>query len=163
MRASLKLIGINLLFSLLLLFASSIFANQIIFDKSELNNDFNNKKYISEIGDEKNLNFLNLFNKKESKDIENLLSIIPTKNSNPVVQDLIYEIANKGFNLYAGPGSEVDGGFEHSGFFALVDDQGMIRSRYDQYGNPIIYYDGLELNQVSKLIDDISVLLKEDR
>ena len=77
-------------------------------------------------------------------------------------QDLIYEIANTGFNLYAGPGSEVDGGFEHSGFFALVDDQGMIRSRYDQYGNPIIYYDGLELNQVSKLIDDISVLLKED-
>ena len=89
MRASLKLIGINLLFGLLLFFASSIFANQIIFDKSELNNDFNEKKYISEIGDEKNLNFLNLFNKKKSKDIENLLSIIPTKNSNPVVQDLI--------------------------------------------------------------------------
>jgi len=86
------LIGINLLFSLLLLFSSSIFANQIIFDKSELNNDFNNKKYISEIGDEKNLNFLNLFNKKKSKDIENLLSIIPTKNSNPVVQDLIFEM-----------------------------------------------------------------------
>ena len=89
---SLKLIGINLLFSLLLLFSSSIFANQIIFDKSELNNDFNNKKYISEIGDEKNLNFLNLFNKKKSKDIENLLSIIPTQNSNPVVQDLIFEM-----------------------------------------------------------------------
>ena len=89
---SLKLIGINLFFSLLLFFASSIFANQIIFDKSELNNDFNEKKYISEIGDEKNLNFLNLFNKKKSKDIENLLSIIPTKNSNPVVQDLIFEI-----------------------------------------------------------------------
>ena len=89
---SLKLIGINLLFSLLLFFSSSIFANQIIFDKSELNNDFNKKIYISEIGDEKNLNFLNLFNKKKSKDIENLLSIIPTKNSNPVVQDLIFEI-----------------------------------------------------------------------
>ena len=89
---SLKLIGINLLISLLLFFASSIFANQIIFDKSELDNDFNNKIYISEIGDEKNLNFLNLFNKKKSKDIENLLSIIPTKNSNPVVQDLIFEI-----------------------------------------------------------------------
>ena len=89
---SLKLIGINLLFSLLLFFANSIFANQIIFDKSELDNDFNKKIYISEIGDEKNLNFLNLFNKKKSKDIENLLSIIPTKNSNPVVQDLIFEI-----------------------------------------------------------------------
>ena len=89
---SLKLIGINLLFSLLLLFSSSIFANQIIFDKNDLNDDFNKKIYISEIGDEKNLNFLNLFNKKKSKDIENLLSIIPTKNSNPVVQDLIFEM-----------------------------------------------------------------------
>ena len=86
------MVGINLLFSLLLFFASSIFANQIIFDKSELNNDFNKKIYISEIGDEKNLNFLNLFNKKKFKDIENLLSIMPTKNSNPVVQDLIFEI-----------------------------------------------------------------------
>lgn len=76
-------------------------------------------------------------------------------------QDKIYEMANKGFNLYVGPGAAIDGGFEHSGFFALVDHNGMIRSRYDQYGNPIIYYDGLELDQVSKLIDDISVLLKE--
>ena len=76
-------------------------------------------------------------------------------------QDKIYAIANKGFNLYVGPGAAIDGGFEHSGFFALVDDQGMIRSRYDQYGNPIIYYDGLEAQQVSKLINDISVLLKE--
>ncbi|HBB48638.1 MAG TPA: SCO family protein [Flavobacteriaceae bacterium] len=76
-------------------------------------------------------------------------------------QDKIYAIANKGFNLYVGPGAAIDGGFEHSGFFALVDDQGMIRSRFDQYGNPIIYYDGLEAHQVSKLINDISVLLKE--
>ena len=76
-------------------------------------------------------------------------------------QDKIYAIANKGFNLYVGPGAAIDGGFEHSGFFALVDDQGMIRSRFDQYGNPIIYYDGLEAQQVSKLINDISVLLKE--
>jgi protein SCO1/2 len=76
-------------------------------------------------------------------------------------QEMIYQMANKGFNLYVGPGSEVDGGFEHSGFFALVDRQGNIRSRFDQYGNPIIYYDGLELAQVSKLINDIRVLLKE--
>lgn len=76
-------------------------------------------------------------------------------------QDVIYEIANKGFNLYVGEGSEIAGGFEHSGFFALVDQEGMIRSRHDQYGNPIIYYDGLEVGQVSNLINDISVLLKE--
>ena len=76
-------------------------------------------------------------------------------------QDDIYDTANKGFNLYVGPGAAIDGGFEHSGFFALVDEQGMIRSRYDAYGNPIIYYDGLETSQVSKLINDISVLLKK--
>ena len=76
-------------------------------------------------------------------------------------QDDIYDMANKGFNLYVGPGAAIDGGFEHSGFFALVDDKGMIRSRYDVYGNPIIYYDGLETSQVSKLINDISVLLKK--
>lgn len=76
-------------------------------------------------------------------------------------QEEIYEMANKGFNLYVGPGAEIDGGFEHSGFFALIDQKGMIRSRHDQYGNPIIYYDGLEVGQVSKLINDISVLLRE--
>lgn len=76
-------------------------------------------------------------------------------------QEMIYQMANQGFNLYVGEGAEIDGGFEHSGFFALVDGQGNIRSRFDQYGNPIIYYDGLELGQVSKLINDISVLLKE--
>jgi protein SCO1/2 len=75
--------------------------------------------------------------------------------------EVIFAMANTGFNLYVGPGSELDGGFEHSGFFALVDAQGKIRSRYDQYGNPIIYYDGLETDEVSKLIDDISILIKE--
>ena len=74
--------------------------------------------------------------------------------------EAIFAMANTGFNLYVGPGSELDGEFEHSGF-ALVDAQGKIRSRYDQYGNPIIYYDGLETDEVSKLIDDISILLKE--
>ena len=75
--------------------------------------------------------------------------------------EAIFAMANTGFNLYVGPGSELDGGFEHSGFFALVDAQGKIRSRYDQYGNPIIYYDGLETDEVYKLIDDISILIKE--
>jgi hypothetical protein len=34
-------------------------------------------------------------------------------------QDL--RLANKGFNLYAGENSKVNGGFEHSGLFALID------------------------------------------
>ena len=56
----------------------------------------------------------------------------------------IYDLANKGFNLYAGENSKVKGGFEHSGLFALIDKEGNIRCRKDDFGNPILYYDGLE-------------------
>ena len=40
--------------------------------------------------------------------------------------------------------NKVKGGFEHSGFFALIDKDGNIRCRKDEFGNPILYYDGLE-------------------
>jgi hypothetical protein len=33
----------------------------------------------------------------------------------------IFNLANKGFNLYAGENKKVAGGFEHSGLFALID------------------------------------------
>ena len=89
---SLKLARINLLIILLFFYANSLFANQIIFDKIDLGNDSNAQKYISEIGDDKKLNFINLFNKKNYKDIENFLLVLPTKSSNPIIQDLIFEI-----------------------------------------------------------------------
>ena len=89
---SLKLARINLLIILLIFHANSLFANQIIFDKIDLGNDSNAQKYISEIGDDKKLNFVNLFNKKNYKDIENFLLVLPTKSSNPIIQDLIFEI-----------------------------------------------------------------------
>ena len=73
----------------------------------------------------------------------------------------IYALANKGFNLYVGEAPEVEGGFEHSGFFALIDQDGNIRSRMDSFGNPIIYYDGLEDESVQMLIDDIDTLLNQ--
>lgn len=73
----------------------------------------------------------------------------------------IYDLANKGFNLYAGENSKVNGGFEHSGLFALIDINGDIRCRKDEYGNPILYYDGLEKEGVKALQQDISILLKE--
>jgi protein SCO1/2 len=76
-------------------------------------------------------------------------------------QDYIYEIANKGFNLYAAENGEAEGGFEHSGLFALVDKKGNIRSRKDDFGNPIVYYDGLEDTGIEALKQDIQVLLKE--
>ena len=73
----------------------------------------------------------------------------------------IFELANKGFNLYAGQNSKVSGGFEHSGLFALIDKNGNIRSRFDDFGNPIVYYDGLEKKGVQELQQDISKLLAE--
>ena len=89
---SLKLARINLLIILVIFYANLLFANQIIFEKIDLSNDSNAQKYISEIGDDKKLNFINLFNKKKYKDIENFLLVLPTKSSNPIIQDLIFEI-----------------------------------------------------------------------
>ncbi len=73
----------------------------------------------------------------------------------------IYELANKGIALYAGENSEAEGGFEHSGMFALVDKQGNIRSRLDELGNPIAFYDGLDSKSVQMIKEDIAILLKE--
>ncbi|UQD55187.1 SCO family protein [Flavobacterium sp. K5-23] len=73
----------------------------------------------------------------------------------------IMNLANKGFNLYAGENSKVSGGFEHSGLFALIDKNGNIRCRRDKFGNPILYYDGLDKNGVRDIQQDINVLLEE--
>ena len=74
-------------------------------------------------------------------------------------KEKIYKLANEGFNLYVGENSEVEGGFEHSGFFALIDQEGNIRSRKDDNGNPIIYYNGLEDSGIQMLKEDIKKLL----
>ena len=87
-------------------------------------------------------------------------------------RDTIYELANAGFNIFAAEMPEVPGGFEHSGLFALIDSRGFIRSRKDDYGNPIVYYRGTitpeqgtndtgETEQISALIEDIQKLLNE--
>ncbi|NMH27111.1 SCO family protein [Flavobacterium silvaticum] len=76
-------------------------------------------------------------------------------------RDYIFNLANKGFNLYAGTNPNIEAGFEHSGFFALVDKNGNIRSRLDEFGNPIAYYDGTEKEGVRTLMTDIAKLLKE--
>jgi len=73
----------------------------------------------------------------------------------------IYDLANKGFNLYAGDNIKVNGNFEHSGLFALIDKKGNIRCRKDDYGNPILYYDGIEKEGVKAIEQDIAILLRE--
>jgi len=86
-------------------------------------------------------------------------------------QDVIYELANVGFNLYTAEDGEVEGGFEHSGNFALIDKNGFIRSRI-QNGNPLIFYNGMisetekvddkgQEQQITMLKEDIKKLLNE--
>lgn len=87
-------------------------------------------------------------------------------------KDTIYKLSNEGFNLYTAEEEDVAGGFEHSGNFALIDKNGFIRSRKDDFGNPIIYYrgivsedekvdeDGVE-EEISALKEDIKKLLNE--
>ena len=43
----------------------------------------------------------------------------------------IYKLANDGFNLYTAASSDFVDGFEHSGYFAIIDKEGYIRSRVD--------------------------------
>jgi protein SCO1/2 len=87
-------------------------------------------------------------------------------------QNAIYKLANEGFNLYTAEDESVEGGFEHSGNFALIDKNGFIRSRFDSYGNPMIFYNGIISEQqqydedgmkeeISLLKEDIAKLLKE--
>ncbi|WP_299059371.1 SCO family protein [uncultured Polaribacter sp.] len=81
-------------------------------------------------------------------------------------EEIVYALSNQGFKLFAGKGNEDHGGFEHSGLFALVDKKGNIRSRKDEYGNPIMYYRALKEqtfpNQIEELKEDIKILLSNE-
>jgi len=76
-------------------------------------------------------------------------------------KEAVYELSNKGLNIFTEINPEVAGGFEHQGYFALIDKKGFIRSRKDQHGNPIVYYQGTESDQIELLKEDIQKLLEE--
>ena len=67
-------------------------------------------------------------------------------------QTAIYKLANEGFNLYTAKDDTVEGGFEHSGNFALIDKNGFLRSRIVN-GNPIIFYNGM-ISEAEKTDDE---------
>ncbi|MDO1502438.1 SCO family protein [Winogradskyella maritima] len=80
-------------------------------------------------------------------------------------RETIYKLANEGFYLYTKQDEEVEGGFEHSGNFALIDKEGYIRSRITESGSPLIYYNGIISEEEG--VDDEGIkeeisLLKED-
>ncbi|TYB78391.1 SCO family protein [Bizionia myxarmorum] len=87
-------------------------------------------------------------------------------------QDAVFELANIGFNIFVGDEETDEAGFEHSGNFALIDKDGFIRSRQDDFGNPKIFYSGIisevekvdedgQKEEISMLKEDIAKLLKE--
>ena len=87
-------------------------------------------------------------------------------------RDSIFDLAQKGFNIYVNEEAAAPGGFEHSGMFALIDKRGFLRSRLDRFGNPLIYYRGTiseaegvndegEPQQITMLKEDIKRLLQE--
>ena len=176
------------------------FTNQ--YGKTITNKDFEGKVYVIEfffttcptICPRMNQNLIKIQN--EFKDIKNFgvasFTINPDYDSPEVLKayadnygitnpnwhlmtgekEAIYELANKGFYIYAAENKDVEGGFEHSGNFALVDKNGFIRCRKDVSGNPIIYYEGItseeeqvndegQQEQISILKEDIKKLLNE--
>lgn len=79
----------------------------------------------------------------------------------------IYELSNNGFNIFSSINEAVDGGFEHQGFFALIDKNGYIRSRVNDYGTPLVYYSGItneneSVQGIDLIKEDIEKLLNED-
>jgi protein SCO1/2 len=78
----------------------------------------------------------------------------------------IYELSNKGFNIFSSINEAVEGGFEHQGFFALIDKDGYIRSRANNFGTPIVYYSGITIENenvqgIEMIKEDIEKLLNE--
>ena len=75
-------------------------------------------------------------------------------------KERIYELSNIGFNIFV----DVEN-FEHSGDFALIDKNGFIRSRKDDFGNPKIFYKGI-ISEEEKYDEDGNeqeiTMLKED-
>jgi len=84
----------------------------------------------------------------------------------------LFDLANIGFNIFVGKVDDDEMGFEHSGDFALIDKNGFIRSRTDDFGNPKIFYKGIisekekydedgNDQEITMLKEDIEKLLKE--
>lgn len=87
-------------------------------------------------------------------------------------RETIYRLSNEGFYLNVSYEAGLENGFYHSGLFALIDQNGFIRSRLDTNGNPKPYYrgsvpmdaqviEGEEAPEIDILIEDIKKLLKK--
>ena len=79
----------------------------------------------------------------------------------------IYELSNSGFNIFSSINPNVAGGFEHQGFFALIDKNGFLRSRENGMGSPLVYYLGIndgksKFQGIDMIKEDIRKLLENE-
>lgn len=65
-------------------------------------------------------------------------------------KELIYKMAER-LMIYASPDEDAPGGYAHNGKFVLIDANGKIRG----------YYEGTDEKNVTQLLSDMDILLKE--
>jgi len=84
----------------------------------------------------------------------------------------VFELSNEGFLLNADQEAGIENQFYHSGYFALIDQNGFLRSRKDEFGNTMAFYKGSVLRdaildedespaQIDELVADIKKLLEK--
>jgi protein SCO1/2 len=71
----------------------------------------------------------------------------------------IYDLSLRQMNL-AVQDPNVDSSFPHTDMFVLIDKNGVIRARRDNYGNPLLYH-GLDSISLANLSEDIVLLSLE--
>jgi len=69
----------------------------------------------------------------------------------------IYDLSINEMKLMATDGGVNDSSFIHTDIFVLIDKYGVIRTRRDQYGNPVFYH-GLDSVSMANLAEDIILL-----
>lgn len=86
-------------------------------------------------------------------------------------QEDIFNLAEQDFKMIAQKSEDEPGGIIHDGYFFLIDKEGYVRTRKDEFGNPVIYNGHIERDatpdmdqgepNMDELIEDIKTLLHE--
>lgn len=141
-----------------------------------------NMKHIEETINDKNFGIISISidpTNDTPQVLKNHARMLGTKSPNwhflTGNRDYIDNLADQ-FNIYVGDKEDQSESLNHSGMIALVDQEGNLRSRFDENNSPILYYSGLNYEDPEgkttsltgkyhpdreKLIEDIRKLLKQ--
>ncbi|MCD9853865.1 SCO family protein [Epilithonimonas sp. JDS] len=141
-----------------------------------------NMKHIEETINDKNFGIISISidpTNDTPEVLKNHARMLGTKSPNwhflTGNRDYIDNLADQ-FNIYVGDKEDQSESLNHSGMIALVDQEGNLRSRFDENNSPILYYSGLNYEDSEgkttsligkyhpdreKLIEDIRKLLKQ--